>query len=270
MLIVDDDGAFRSRLRTFLEGVAREVVEASAGAEGLHLMAERWPDLVFLDLRMGQRRRRRSARRHVRRWKLRDVPVVLATSAEVDEERCRPLSAATCVSSEKPTWSRELVIETYRRRCSGERRPRPHRPLAGGDEQDPRRRRQRRARATFWLTWLCRAGSTSWKRNGRRGAFRGRSNGVRSDRAGRQPSGYERLRRSAKKSRLGRGSLTPVLHVSATFIDSADRSEGLRRGAEGSWSNRWSAKSWSRRSSRCCAAFRRNGPPFAWPCGCAN
>src|SRR3954453_5432679 len=52
ILIIDDEAEIRKSLRMILEYEGYEVLEASAGAEGLSMAERETPDLVFLDVKM--------------------------------------------------------------------------------------------------------------------------------------------------------------------------------------------------------------------------
>ena len=84
VLVVDDDDGYRHVLRGMLQGLARRVVEARDGAEALQVLEETVPDLVFLDLRMPGLDGGDVLARMDEEPGLRDVPVVVTTSAELD------------------------------------------------------------------------------------------------------------------------------------------------------------------------------------------
>lgn len=52
ILIIDDDPAVRGAFNLILEDAGYEVREAEGGAQGIKLVKEQRPDLIFLDLRM--------------------------------------------------------------------------------------------------------------------------------------------------------------------------------------------------------------------------
>ncbi len=52
ILVIDDEAAIRSLLRTVLEGDNHHVLEASNGRVGLELYREQSPDLIITDLVM--------------------------------------------------------------------------------------------------------------------------------------------------------------------------------------------------------------------------
>ncbi|MCX7067555.1 MAG: response regulator [Methylococcales bacterium] len=52
ILVIDDDPAVRGAFNLILEDAGYEVREASGGAQGIEMVKEQRPDLIFLDLRM--------------------------------------------------------------------------------------------------------------------------------------------------------------------------------------------------------------------------
>lgn len=88
ILIIDDDDDYRTSTRALLEGEGYEVVEAASGSEGLAAARAQRPDLIVLDVMMdylsegysiNQALKTSGEFRH-----LRDVPVIMASSVEVD------------------------------------------------------------------------------------------------------------------------------------------------------------------------------------------
>jgi signal transduction histidine kinase len=99
VLVVDDDAAFREVVRGMLQGACTRVSEASGGEQALHLVGELRPDVVLLDLRMpdldgaGVLARLRADPD----TRLRDVPVVLMTSVDIDAEIRRAAEPAAAL-----------------------------------------------------------------------------------------------------------------------------------------------------------------------------
>lgn len=52
ILIIDDDLAVRGAFSLILEDVGYEVHQAESGLQGIEMVKESRPDLIFLDLRM--------------------------------------------------------------------------------------------------------------------------------------------------------------------------------------------------------------------------
>ena len=82
-MIVDDDEGFRTALRGMLQGLSQRVSEASGGEEALAMMAADRPDVVFLDLRMPDLGGAEVLARMGAETHLRDVPVVIVTSVDL-------------------------------------------------------------------------------------------------------------------------------------------------------------------------------------------
>jgi CheY-like chemotaxis protein/anti-sigma regulatory factor (Ser/Thr protein kinase) len=92
ILIVDDDADTRSWLSRALEGESWQVSEAANGRLALDCLAEAPPDLILLDLMMPEMdgfEFLTALRRHDR---LRDVPVVVITAAQLTEAERKRLN----------------------------------------------------------------------------------------------------------------------------------------------------------------------------------
>jgi signal transduction histidine kinase len=96
-LLVDDDEGFRRILRGMLQDVAGQVLEASNGEEALASMASRVPDVVFLDLRMPDMDGDAVLARMGQEASLREVPVVIVTSADLEGSGGGSLGRAAAV-----------------------------------------------------------------------------------------------------------------------------------------------------------------------------
>jgi signal transduction histidine kinase len=104
ILIVDDDAGFRAALRGLVQDFARHVSEARGGNEGLSLMRSSRPDVVFLDLRMPDLDGAAVLAEMTSDANLRDVPVVVVSSAELDElDRAAMRAAAGFLGKEQVT-----------------------------------------------------------------------------------------------------------------------------------------------------------------------
>ena len=82
LLVVDDDGVSRAVLATLLEKQGHTVVVAKDGAEALGLVRERAFDLIVLDLLMPGMDGFEVVQKLKGDPALRDVPVVMISSAE--------------------------------------------------------------------------------------------------------------------------------------------------------------------------------------------
>ena len=83
-LVVDDDAAFRHVLRGMLQDIAGRVVEAGDGSAALAEIRALRPDVVFLDLRMPEVDGMAVLEALATDPGLRDVPVLVTTSVELD------------------------------------------------------------------------------------------------------------------------------------------------------------------------------------------
>jgi len=88
ILIIDDDDDYRASTRALLEGEGYEVIEATSGPEGLSAARAQRPDLIVLDVMMGYLSEGYSVNQALRSspeyQDLRDVPIIMASSVEVD------------------------------------------------------------------------------------------------------------------------------------------------------------------------------------------
>lgn len=83
ILVIDDDEAFRVRMRGLLKGMAKEIREASCGVEGLGEMRRSRPDVAFLDLRMPDLSGAEVLGEMNADTLLRDIPVVIVTATDI-------------------------------------------------------------------------------------------------------------------------------------------------------------------------------------------
>jgi signal transduction histidine kinase len=97
VLIVDDDPAFRTVLRAAIGGNPERVTEVGDGLDALHALRERRPDLLLLDLHIPAPDGAAVLSEMRRDPNLRDVPVVIVTSADLDPTQRRQLGATAAV-----------------------------------------------------------------------------------------------------------------------------------------------------------------------------
>lgn len=103
VLLVDDDPAFRLRLRELLSGVAGKVSEAGDGAGAFAEIAAERPDLLLLDLRMPDRSGADlfAQLRSDPEPAVRDLPTILMTSVPIDEAVRRAAEPAAGLLSKR-------------------------------------------------------------------------------------------------------------------------------------------------------------------------
>jgi len=91
ILLVDDDEDFRASARALLEGEGYEVVEAASGAAALAAARAQRPDLIVLDVMMDYMSEGYSVNQALKSSEefrdLRNVPIIMASSVEVDPAR---------------------------------------------------------------------------------------------------------------------------------------------------------------------------------------
>ena len=90
ILIVDDDADFVAAVATFLEAQGFEVLSAKDGREGARVAARTPPDLVVLDVMMGERTEGFFAAHEIRTLPgLQDTPIIVASAVYAAEPECR-------------------------------------------------------------------------------------------------------------------------------------------------------------------------------------
>jgi signal transduction histidine kinase len=111
VLVVDDDPAFRHLVRGLLQGIATRVSEAGDGEQALDLLAADVPDLMLLDLRMPNVGGAEvlTSLRAATASALRELPVVLMTSVDIDADLRRATEPAAAMLS-KSTFDRAVLV----------------------------------------------------------------------------------------------------------------------------------------------------------------
>ena len=110
-LIIDDDPSFRTTLRGMLQGIASRVLEAGGGMEGLKLMRDSPPDIVFVDLRMPDLDGSTVLAEIMTDLRLRNIRTVIVTSMQLTSTLRAALGPATAVLA-KEGVTRESVRKT--------------------------------------------------------------------------------------------------------------------------------------------------------------
>ena len=114
VLVVDDEAAIRRFLRTGLAAQGYDVVEAESGAQAIELAAKEPPDLVILDLGLGDMDGTQ-ALQQLRRTSL--MPVVVLSVRNDEKEKVRALDLGADDYVTKPFGMDELIarVRTARR-----------------------------------------------------------------------------------------------------------------------------------------------------------
>jgi two-component system chemotaxis response regulator CheY len=110
LLIIDDSPSIRTIVKLYLMGRPLEVLEATDGAAGLKLAAERGVDLVIADFNMPVMDGLEFVK-HLRAHEqeaLRAVPVILLTANKEEEMKRRALDAGANAFAIKPISRSQL------------------------------------------------------------------------------------------------------------------------------------------------------------------
>ncbi|MCC6214486.1 MAG: PAS domain S-box protein [Polyangiaceae bacterium] len=109
LLVVDDDPVSRERLREALEGTGRPVVPVGGGDEAVAWLERNVPSAVLLDLVMPAPDGFEVLRRLRADSRLTDVPVIVATAVESDEDIRRVFASGADDYVHKPFRTAELI-----------------------------------------------------------------------------------------------------------------------------------------------------------------
>jgi CheY-like chemotaxis protein len=243
---------FRRILRGMLQGMAGQIIEAASGQEGLDRMETMTPDVVFLDLRMPDMDGAEVLTRMEQRSALRDVPVVIVSSVDLSGPGLpglgRSAAALAKASLDRPllqaTLADVLTARSDRDRgtvtspsSAQSPSPSPAPPpseratiLVVDDVEVPPLRRRH----------LAPPGRLRRGRGGHRTEALDAVDAhevdlVTLDVNLPDMSGMEVCERIKGAPRT---AAVPILHLSATAVETTDRNEGLRRGADAYLSNR--------------------------------
>ncbi|GAA0896931.1 hypothetical protein GCM10009557_96200 [Virgisporangium ochraceum] len=111
MLIVDDDGAFRHRLRQALEDAGPTVDEAAERLTALDAIAAHRPDAIVLDLRMAGMGGLELLGILAADTTARPIPVLVVTAAELDDVGQEATAHAAGIL-DKATLDDRRLVET--------------------------------------------------------------------------------------------------------------------------------------------------------------
>ena len=114
LLIIDDDDVHRYLLRQLLKDTPYLLSEAATGPEGIRLAREQIPDLIFLDFVLPDMTAFDVLDELKADPRTRDIPVILHTSRQLQEEEQARLAKETSTILAKHTLSREVAITRIR------------------------------------------------------------------------------------------------------------------------------------------------------------
>jgi CheY-like chemotaxis protein len=114
LLIIDDDAVHRYLLRQLLRDTPYLLAEAATGPEGVQLAREQTPDLIFLDFVLPDMTAFDVLDELKSDPRTRDIPVILHTSRQLQEEERQRLAKGTSTILAKHTLSREVAINRIR------------------------------------------------------------------------------------------------------------------------------------------------------------
>ena len=114
ILVIDDQDTFRYIMREMLRGPENHIIEAESGLDGLEKAARTNPDVILLDLQLGDLHGLDVIEELRRSPQTADVPVVVVTSTTLSDADRERLPLAVPVLS-KAHLTRELVQATLER-----------------------------------------------------------------------------------------------------------------------------------------------------------
>ena len=106
ILVVDDEPQIRKLLATGLGGYGHEVITAADGEAAITLVAQRRPDLVVLDVKLGREPDGLEVCRRLREWSR--VPIIILSVKDDESTKVRALDAGADDYLTKPFGMEEL------------------------------------------------------------------------------------------------------------------------------------------------------------------
>ena len=133
ILIVDDELQIRKLLQTGLKGYGYQVVTAANGAEALTAMVQHMPNLVILDITLGDDPDGLEVCRRLRKWS--QVPIIMLSVRGDERTKVHALDAGADDYLTKPFSMEELRarIQAVLRRVAMEPTTTPAATIAVGD-----------------------------------------------------------------------------------------------------------------------------------------
>ena len=86
-MVVDDDQMNRELMETVVKRAGYDVAHASSGAQALRLIPEKMPNLVLLDVRLGEMSGYDVCARLKSAPATRSIPIIILTAADNEAER---------------------------------------------------------------------------------------------------------------------------------------------------------------------------------------
>ena len=121
IMLVDDDPQLRRVVSMFFELEGYNVVQAEDGRRALDLLQEHLPDVILLDLMMPEVSGAEVCK-HVRATKrLKEIPVVVFTAAELQEEELVAAGADRFISKPYSLEGLRRVVRTLIKESSASR-----------------------------------------------------------------------------------------------------------------------------------------------------
>lgn len=121
VMLVDDDPQLRHVVSMFFELEGYNVVQAKDGREAITMLAEYIPDVILLDLMMPDVPGLEVCK-HVRAdRRLKDIPVVVFTAAEVQEEELTAAGADRFITKPYSLEGLRRVVRTLIKDSAGAR-----------------------------------------------------------------------------------------------------------------------------------------------------
>jgi CheY-like chemotaxis protein len=121
VMLVDDDPQLRRVVSMFFELEGYNVVQARDGREAIGMLAEYVPDVILLDLIMPDISGLEVCQ-HVRGEKrLKDIPVVIFTAAEMKEEELRAAGADRFITKPYSLEGLRRVVRNLIKESAGSR-----------------------------------------------------------------------------------------------------------------------------------------------------
>ncbi len=133
VLVVDDEPQIRKLLRTGLAAYGYQVITAANGQEALINTAQQQPDVIILDIALGQGANGLDICRQLREWS--QTPIIMLSVREDEKTKVTALDAGADDYLTKPFGVEELRarIQAVLRRTSGESSTTSQAEIVSGD-----------------------------------------------------------------------------------------------------------------------------------------